>query len=95
MECKYEPLTLQKFCEYRQKETKSSIRLVNAALTPYLNSEEETTIVAIVNGERFELCKLKPFFSENKLLDFVVNISDSLILFIEGENDIDLLIRKC
>lgn len=90
----YEVLTLQQWNEYSQEDMDSSINIINAALTPYIATSEETRVVIILNNERIVLCALKPFRVENKIINCKLNKGDSVTLFLEGENDVDLLIEK-
>lgn len=89
----YDVLTLQRWNEYVQKRVEKPMTIVNAALTPYVDSLEETSVIAIVNGERIVLCTLKPYQVENKALNFKLEKENEVALFLEGANDIDLLIE--
>ena len=86
--------TLQRWNEYSQEETKSFICIKNAALTPSLVSYKDTSVIFLVNGERLVLCTLKPYSVENKSLDFIIEKGSSVAMFLEGENDVDMLLEE-
>ena len=86
--------TLQRWNEYSQKGMNASFCIKNAALTPTVISQEETSVVLIVNEKRHVLCTLKPYEAENRLLNFRLERGDSVVMFLEGENDVDLLVEE-
>lgn len=90
----YDVLTLQRWNEYVQKKVETPMKIVNAALTPYLDSLDETSVIAVTNGERIVLCTLKPYQVENKALNFKLEKENEIVLFLDGANEVDLLIEK-
>lgn len=90
----YDVLTLQRWNEYVQKNVKTPMTIVNAALTPYLDSLDETSVIAIVNGEKTVLCTLKPYQMENQVLNYKLEKENDVVLFLEGANEVDILIKK-
>lgn len=89
----YDVLTLQRWNEYVQKKVVTPMTIVNAALVPYLDSLDETSVVAVVNGEKTVLCTLKPYHVESKALNFRLERENEVVLFLDGANEIDLLIE--
>ena len=89
----YDVLTLQQLHEYKQKRVASRFEIVNAALNPYLDSPEPTKVIAVRNSRRVTLCELTPFLVENQYIGLVLEAGDQIELFIDGKNEVDLLIE--
>lgn len=90
----YSILTLQKWCEYAQHKVASPMKIVNAALTPYIDGISDTAVVVVLNNKKTTLCVLRPFETENVCVCIEVKAGDNLKMFLEGENDVDMLIKE-
>ncbi|RVD90577.1 hypothetical protein TUBRATIS_29970 [Tubulinosema ratisbonensis] len=88
----YSSLTLQKWHKYTKKLNKN-ITLVSLSLTPYLSNNSTTKIFIKIENNKTLLAELLPEKIENKILLYNLKKETKFTLEIEGENDVDLLIK--